>query len=451
MFKMSSIFKSIPTELSNDPLAVFESLEQENEYCFLLETLADKYQPKTSGQSYIGIAPVHHYAAQDSVFYEDGKVISVNNPYQELRRKVTFNHGLPSGYVGGLIGYFGHEAIQYLEPSLKFAYDRSFYDFQYAEYKDGLIFERERAPRYFYYDEDRLNAYKSIVGDPQDLRISRVAKLKDNAKYSKMIETALEDIKSGRVFQVVLANRFEYEFEGSLLHLYRQLRSINPSPFMFYVKFGNIITIGASPEFVVHTNTENQIFLEALAGTIRRGKTESEDTELASKLLADEKEIAEHSMLVDLARNDVGRVSKIGSVKVEHLMKIKKFSHVQHISSVVSGHLETSKDAFDGLASSFSAGTVSGAPKIEAVKMINELENAERGPYGGTIGYFSYNGHSVHSLNIRSLNAVDNKLFVHSGSGVVFDSTVEREAKEIADKKAAMDKAMSPFLQGAET
>lgn len=440
--------KTKTTKLSGDPLEVFSRLAAGNEYCFLLETLADKYQPQTTGQSYIGIAPKRRFAAKDDTFYVEGKPTVSDNPYNALRERLNFDESLPGGYVGGLVGYFSHEAIRYSEPTLKFPYEREFFDFEFAEYEDGLIFRRGEAPSYFYYDKDRSELYAAKGGESDKLTIKPGPARKDSAEYDLMINKARDDIINGRVFQVVLANRYEYGFDGDLLNLYKELRRINPSPFMFFLKFGNIVTLGASPELLVHTNSDNEVFLEALAGTIQRGKTPSEDAELAHKLLQDEKEVAEHSMLVDLARNDVGRISRIGSVSIKDLMYIKKLSHVQHISSIVSGRLAEGRDAFDALPASFPAGTLSGAPKIEAIKMISELEGYERGPYGGTIGYFSYNGDSVHAVNIRSVNAVGNKLYLHSGSGIVYDSNAKREHEEIREKKAAMDKAMKPFLQG---
>jgi anthranilate synthase component I len=435
------------TRLSNDPLEVFSRLAGEHEYCFMLETLADKYQPQTSGQSYIGVAPKQRFAAKESKFYVDGKPQKSDNPYRSLRKHLNFDKTLPGGYVGGFVGYFSHEAIRYSEPTLQFPYKREFFDFEFAEYQDGLIFSGGKAPRYFYYDEDRSGLYDAKGSQPGDLSIKPGPAQKSSAEYGSMINQARTDIQNGRVFQVVLANRYKYAFDGDLLNLYTELRRINPSPFMFFLKCGNVVTLGASPELLAHTNDQNEVFLEALAGTIQRGKTPTEDAELAHKLLQDEKEIAEHSMLVDLARNDVGRISQIGSVHIKDLMYIKKLSHVQHISSIISGKLAEGRDAFDALPASFPAGTLSGAPKIEAIKMIAELEGYERGPYGGTIGYFSYNGDSVHAVNIRSVNAVDNKLFLHSGSGVVYDSNAKREHEEIGEKKAAMDKAMRPFLK----
>lgn len=437
------------TKLPNDPLEVFTNLAGQHEYCFLLETLADKYQPQTTGQSYIGVAPKTRYGAKEGKFFINGRRSKSDNPYTSLRKRLSVDRNLPGGYVGGFVGYFSHEAICYSESSLQFPYKRDFYDFEFAEYNDGLIFRRGKKPRYFYYDKDRSGLYAAAGSRPKPLSITPGPAHKTRAEYDQMIDKARTDIQNGRVFQVVLANRYEYGFDGDLLHLYTELRRINPSPFMFFLKFGDIVTLGASPELLAHTNSDNEVFLEALAGTIQRGSTADEDAALAHKLLQDEKEIAEHSMLVDLARNDVGRISRIGSVHINDLMYIKKLSHVQHISSIVSGKLAEDKDAFDALPASFPAGTLSGAPKIEAIKMIRELEGYERGPYGGTIGYFSYNGDSVHAVNIRSVNAIGNRLFLHSGSGIVYDSNAKREHQEIGEKKAAMDKAMRPFLQEA--
>lgn len=440
-----------PVGLKDDPLEVFEGLVGQHDVCFLLETLADKYQPQTSGQSYIGVSPKRVFSALENQFSIDGVSNKVENPYQALRDQVNFDKSLPKGYVGGLVGYFSHEGIHNIEPTLHFPYKRSFNDFEFGEYEDGLIFRHDEPPQYFFYNQDRSDLYQAKGTKPGELRIKTVGTKKNRAEYSVMIDKARQDIQNGRVFQVVLANEYEYRYSGDLIKLYRELRRINPSPFMFFMKFKDTITMGASPELLVHTSANGKTYLEALAGTIHRGKTDAEDKKLASQLLADEKEVAEHSMLVDLARNDVGRISKIGSVQIDDLMQVKKLSHVQHISSVVSGELEADKNAYDSLAAAFPAGTLSGAPKIEAIKMIAELEAYERGPYGGTIGYIGYNGDSVQAVNIRSVNAVGDKLLLHTGSGVVYDSQADREYEETQEKKAAMDKAMKPFLSGSSS
>jgi anthranilate synthase component I len=436
-----------PTDLSPDACAVFENLVNSHDCCFLLETFEDEGQPQTSGRSYIGAAPEHHFAARDGRFYVDGVEEPADNPYQALSSKIGFDKDLPEHYVGGLLGYFSHEAIRYMEPSVQFDYPRDFADFEFGQYDDGLVFRRGAAPEYFHYGPDRSGLYQATAKRSTRLKIDFAGSAKSENQYHAMVDQARRDIQDGRVFQVVLANKYEYRSSGRLFDLYKQLRLVNPSAFMFFVKFGDVITMGASPELLVHSEPAGRTSIEALAGTIKRGKTPAEDAVLANELLSDPKEIAEHNMLVDLARNDVGRVSQIGSVKIDDLMYIKKLSHVQHICSLVSGRLGQGRNAFDALAAAFPAGTLVGTPKIEAAKMINELEGYERGPYGGTVGYFGYNGDSMHAVNIRSLNAIGGKLIMHSGSGIVYDSVAEREYREINDKKAAMDRAMTPFLK----
>ncbi len=442
--------------IGDGAVEVFAKLVAGQENCFLLETLHDRDQPQTTSHSYIGVAPSRVFTGRGNDLLIDGQKLPVDNPYFALRDYIAADRSLPAGYMGGLVGYFCHEGVSYLEPSLKFDYDRRFADFQFGEYRDGLVFAPGQKPEYFYHDDDRSGLYTDSTfrvipgGDPESskkLSIRFVGTNKTAAQHAKMVEKAKQDIVNGRVFQVVLANKYSYQHTGELVELYKQLRQINPSPFMFFMKFGDVITLGASPELLAHTKPNGDVYLEALAGTIRRGRDATEDKALRQKLLADPKETAEHAMLVDLARNDVGRISRVGSVKVEKLMYIKRLSHVQHICSIVKGALDNGKDMFDSLAASFPAGTLSGAPKIEAIKMIAELEGSERGPYGGTIGYFSYNGDSMHAVNIRSVSAVDKDMFVHSGSGVVYDSKPEREFEEIGEKKAAMDRAMKEFLK----
>jgi anthranilate synthase component 1 len=435
------------TSLSSDPAEVFSNLVGQYDNCFLLETLGDGHQPQTSGQSYIGVAPKHCFTARGGQFYVDGRKTASDNTYESLRASLQTDKQLPSHYNGGLVGYMSHEAMRYAEPTLKFPYVQDFYDFQFGEYEDGLIFKDGQPPDYFYYGSERSVLYQKKTDTPDGLSIDFIGSAKTQSEYRAMVEQAREDIRNGRVFQVVLANKYEYQFKGELFELYKELRRINPSPFMFFLKFGDVITMGASPELLVHTAPGRRTYLEALAGTIKRGKSEREDALLVTQLLQDEKEIAEHNMLVDLYRNDVGRVSRIGSVKVDNLKYVKKLSHVQHICSLIAGELAPDKNMFDALLAAFPAGTLVGTPKIEAAKMIIELERYERGPYGGCVGYFGYNGDSLHAVNIRAVNAVGSKLLLHTGSGIVYDSQPDSEYREISHKKAAMDAAMKPFLR----
>ena len=434
------------TGLSHDPAEVFNGLVSQHDYCFLLETLGDEDQSQPSGQSYIGIAPKHDFAARNGSLYIDGKEQLDDDPYEALRQQLAVSKQELPYYHGGLVGYMAHEAMRYAEPTLEFPYEQDFFDFQFGEYEDGLVFDGAESPRYFYQGEDRSGLYGKLALASQELSIDFVEGAKSQLEYHDMVRKAREDISNGRVFQVVLANKYEYNFSGELFELYKELRRINPSPFMFFLKFGDIVTMGASPELLLHTKPDGQVSVEALAGTIKRGQTEAEDAELAQTLQNDEKEIAEHNMLVDLYRNDVGRVSEIGSVKIDNLKYVKRLSHVQHLCSLISGKLAGHKDMFDALLAAFPAGTLAGAPKIEAAKMIIELEGYERGPYGGCVGYFGYNGDSLHAVNIRAVNAVGDKLSLHTGSGIVYDSAPESEYDEISRKKAAMDAAMQPFL-----
>lgn len=437
------------TYLPQDPLAVFEPLAAQHEHCFLLETLTDTDQAHTTGQSYIGVAPKRVLSARAGMFYIDGQARPGVNPYTALAAELTGDRQLAAaGYAGGLVGYLSHEAIHYLEPVETFGYARQFDDFQFGEYEDGLIFRPGQPVEYFYRTVNRLKRYQPpAIDQVADLQIEYHGAKHSRVHYETMIRRARQDIRSGRVFQVILANKYDYSFHGDLLQLYKQLRRINPSPFMFFIKCGEMITMGASPELLLHATPHGTVYLEALAGTIRRGRSVADDERLARQLLSDEKELAEHRMMVDLARNDVGRVSRLGSVNVNSLMYIKQLSHVQHISSILSGRLETGRTAFDALAAAFPAGTLTGAPKLEAIKMITELEACERGPYGGTVGYFSYNGDAMHAVNIRSVHAQGDQLVTFSGSGVVFDSQAAREYQEIADKQAAINQAMQPFLR----
>jgi len=268
----------------------------------------------------------------------------------------------------------------------------------------------------------------------------RIGKLVANADleaYSKMVNRAKELITEGEAIQVVPSRRFDAELDGSPFDVYRALRSINPSPYMFYLDFGDFVLLGASPEVMVRIE-DGKAILRPIAGTRKRGATPEEDTALRIELLADEKERAEHIMLIDLARNDLGRVAKAGSVSVDRMMEVEFYSHVMHIVSEVSCQLAPGVDLFDVIRATFPAGTVSGAPKIRAMEIIDELESERRGPYAGLVGYFSYRGGFDSCITIRSALVKDGRISVQAGGGVVYDSDPEREFEETANKAAAL-------------
>jgi len=255
------------------------------------------------------------------------------------------------------------------------------------------------------------------------------------------VEKAKHHIREGDIFQIVLSNRLSAPFEGSLLNTYRLLRTINPSPYMFYLSGTDVEVAGASPETLV--KLENGILHTfPLAGTRPRGKTEEEDMRLEKELLADEKELAEHNMLVDLGRNDLGKISKFGSVCVEKLHSIERFSHVMHIGSTVRGEIRDDKDALDAIGAVLPAGTLSGAPKIRACQLIGELENNKRGIYGGAIGYIDFTGNMDTCIAIRIVYKKNGKVFVRSGAGIVADSVPEKEYEECLYKAKASLKAL---------
>ena len=262
----------------------------------------------------------------------------------------------------------------------------------------------------------------------------------DLAAYSKIVNRAKTLIEEGEAIQVVPSRSFTADFDGSPFEIYRALRSINPSPYMFYLDFGDFVLLGASPEVMVRVENGKAI-LRPIAGTRPRGKDAEEDTALRTELLADEKERAEHIMLIDLARNDLGRVAKSGSVSVDRMMEVEFYSHVMHIVSEVSCVLEQGVDIYDVIRATFPAGTVSGAPKIRAMEIIDELEGERRGAYAGLVGYFSYRGGFDSCITIRSALVKDGKIRVQAGGGVVFDSVPEREFEETANKAAAVIQA----------
>ena len=268
-----------------------------------------------------------------------------------------------------------------------------------------------------------------------------VTPLFDKETYCDMVRKAKHHIREGDIFQIVLSNRLSAPFEGSLLNTYRMLRTINPSPYMFYFSGTDVEVAGASPETLV--KLENGVLHTfPLAGTRPRGKTEEEDLALERELLSDEKELAEHNMLVDLGRNDLGKVSRFGTVEVEKLHSIERFSHVMHIGSTVRGEIREDKDAFDAIEAVLPAGTLSGAPKIRACQLIGALENNKRGIYGGAIGYIDFTGNMDTCIAIRLAYKKNGKVFVRSGAGIVADSDPEKEYEECLNKAKASLKAL---------
>ena len=261
-------------------------------------------------------------------------------------------------------------------------------------------------------------------------------------EFEAVVKKTQHYIKEGDIFQCVVSNRREAEFEGSLLNAYRVLRTLNPSPYMFYLSGGDVELTGASPETLVKL-TDGKMYTFPIAGTMRRGKTEAEDLAIEEKLINDEKELAEHNMLVDLGRNDLGKIAKFGSVKVEALHMLQRFSHVIHITSTVSGDIQDGKDALDAIGATLPAGTLSGAPKIRAIEILHELEKSPRGVYGGAVGYIDFSGNMDVCIGIRMAMNKGGKVYVRAGAGIVRDSVPASEYNETLIKGQSMISAIT--------
>ncbi len=444
----------IKLTLDTDFFSLFKRIEQHYDTCFLLESLGE--ESHMSRYSIIGFEP-------NKLIWAKGNVLSIqntagdvtdyqsDNPYSLLRELIPQDI-ISRKYSGGLTGYLGYDAMNYFEPALDIQSSALFEAFKFGLYEDGLMLDKMTGEiSYFYYTENRLediNAliHKEVSKAPDDaLRITALGDTMTKAQHADAVNTVKEHIIDGKIFQCEVGFKSQFKIEGNTLPFYEALRESNPSPQMYYLKFGEQKVIGASPELLFRLR-QGEMETYPLAGTTKRGQTSEEDRELAKKLLNDPKEIAEHNMLVDLHRNDIGRVAKFGTVKVRNLMDIKRFSHVQHISSEIVGILSDEHDMFSALASNFPAGTLTGAPKIEAMKIINTLENEGRGPYGGAVGHFGFNGDCTFAIPIRTLFIKGNEAYVQTCGGNVYDSNAEDEYEEIQRKLAGTNKVLKMFM-----
>ena len=316
---------------------------------------------------------------------------------------------------------------------------------EFGLFQDGIVFDHFSGKIYYFYrEENRIREIEESLKDSNDDDQVRFGRPKPNLsqeQFCERVERAKKYIRSGDIFQVVLSKRYKIPFHGSLLRFYRALRKINPSPYMYYLKFGEREIVGSSPEMLARkVNRKAESF--PIAGTRPFTSDPSRNKALAAELLQDEKERAEHVMLVDLARNDLGKVCDYGTVHVPEFMKVQSYSHVQHIVSKVTGELRENATSFDLFRAVFPAGTVSGAPKVRASEIIEQLETTARGPYAGAVGYFSAGGGADFAITIRTLCAQNGYCFLQSGSGIVADSVPEREWMESERKASALFTAM---------
>ncbi len=373
----------------------------------------------------------------------------VKDPLLELRRILPTIEEKKLRYIGGAVGYVSYEAIRFWEKLPPKRSNNMFPMMEFGIYTDGLIHDKKHnAIHYFHigkksrFDELEkvINSKKKILR--KGLSFSKPVSDTTKSKFISNVKKAKEYVYEGEVFQVVISRKFKFQLYGDPLLLYQNLRQLNPSPYMYFFKRNKRFIIGSSPEMLLRVINNNKIETFPIAGTRPVSNKESVNTKLKIELLRDKKELAEHTMLVDLARNDLGRVCKFGSVRPKELMIVKRFSHVQHLVSHITGNLYDKYDCFDAFRSLFPAGTVSGAPKVRAMEVISELEKSSRGPYAGALGYFSFNRSCDFAIIIRSLFINGNSAYIQSGAGIVMDSIPENEYLETEHKAGALFSAL---------
>ena len=435
--------KVIPLDLSENQFQIYNKISRNYSHSFLFESLTG---PEVLAEtSVMGFDPkiiLKGYSDKVEII-QDGqiKTIQTKDPFSELKKLLGKSDDQSYRYLGGAVGVVNYDAIRMVE-DIPDRHNSPQPLMEFGIYDDGLLYDNlQKKLFYFYHDENRFD--KLIMSDDEfgEFHSSEVTPNMDKTKFSEIVNKAKEYIHDGDIFQVVLSRKFAFDTDGDNLALYKTLRKLNPSPYMYHLKQSNKTIIGASPEMLVRI-TDDKVETFPIAGTRKITDDEEKNKQLADELIHDEKELAEHTMLVDLGRNDIGRVCKYGTVHPESLMEIKKFSHVQHIVSHVVGNLAPENDMFDAFQAVFPAGTVSGAPKVRAMEIIDELETEARGPYAGAVGYFSYNGCCDFAIAIRSIFIEDGKGFVQSGAGIVSDSIPENEFKETEHKAGAMLQAL---------
>jgi anthranilate synthase component I len=428
------------------PASIFFKLAPEYEYAFLLESRTGL--GNTALYSYVGFDPAVRVCVKDGIATINERQEHVQDPLDAVQRLISRKRHTKHryGFLGGAVGYVAYDAIRYWERIPHTTVDDlDFPDLEMGIYDDGIVLDHLRNEAfYFHIGKSRYEELCTLLRRPCEHGEFSMGPLNLNiekSEYESMVENAKQYIAAGDVFQTVLSKRYSFEYTGDLAPVYLTLRAMNPSPYMFYLKMQDRAIMGTSPETLVKV-ADDRIESYPIAGSRPITGEPDRDAALAHDLLNDPKEIAEHVMLVDLARNDVGRVAKAGSVHVPAFMDVQRYSHVQHIVSLVAGKLRDGADSFDVLRAAFPAGTVSGAPKVRAMEIIEELEPVRRGPYAGAVGYFSYNGDMDFAITIRALFAKGGTCHLQTGGGIVADSVPENEWMETEFKARALVKAL---------
>lgn len=453
------------------PLSVFLKLNKGN-YGFLLESVEKGTQ--VGRYSFIGVEPFLIFQGQKGevsiTSKEKKEIFKSKDPLKELegifQKFKALKVSQLAGFSGGAVGYLGHDMIRYWErlplppgkdtlyPDCFFIFPKVVVIFDHVKQKMQIVvncFNQEEGTDSYQEAKEKIREIvsllkKPLIEYPQQLS-APLEKYTDYLyncsaqEFQQMVVKAKEHIGRGDIFQVVLSRKATFSLKTDPILIYKNLRSLNPSPYMFYLSFADIKLIGSSPEVMVKVDDGRAQF-SPIAGTRPRGKTWEEDQRLSRELLEDEKEKAEHLMLVDLGRNDLGKVSRYGSVQVEKFMEIENYSHVKHLVSTIVGDLKEGYTSFDVLRATFPAGTLSGAPKLRALEIIDQLEPDGRGPYGGAVGYIDYDGNMDTCITIRTLIIKGNKGYVQAGAGIVADSHPEKEYQEGCNKAEALLKAL---------
>lgn len=448
------------------PIDIYAALREKSDHSFLLESAI--IGEKIARYSFLGGKPEKIIIIKDGIMSVNGEESDLkDNPVSGLRDFVggysVYKDGMPK-FFGGLLGYFSYDVVRYFEDiGTATADDLGHNDAVFMFVKDLVVFDHWRGEMLLISnliidsESEIAEKYESAVEKIRELEeivdsavpvktafSEKKIDMKSNfekEEFMACVEQAKEYIYAGDIFQVVLSQRFECEIAADPLQVYLALKEINPSPYMYFLEFGDLKIVGSSPEILVKVD-DKKVVLRPIAGTRPRGKDAVEDEVLSREMLNDPKERAEHVMLVDLGRNDLGRVSKFGSVKVDDFMAVEKYSHVQHIVSNATGELEDGMDSLDALEASFPAGTVSGAPKVRAMQIIEELEPVKRGAYAGAVGYFAFNMDMDFAITIRTIILQNGRAYVQAGAGIVADSKPEMEYQECVNKGKGMMKAI---------
>ncbi len=450
------IHKKIKAKSS--PEALFEKAYKEEPFSFILESMI--HIKKRGRYSFLGGRPfiiLKNTGESIDIEIFGKKYKEKGNPFIKLRELISLVDSYPyiPGFSGGAVGYLSYDAVRFFEeipdnnpdeiktPDTYFMFPSEIILFDHKDDTVDIIIYNDNG------ETKRIEELTKIIKNSEevDYKLSEGKEVEFTGNFTKeeycsAVEKAKEYIYAGDIFQVVPSQRFKGQTKKEPINIYKALRLTNPSPYMYYLRFNDLYILGSSPETLIKLEAGGLVTSNPIAGTRRRGKDEEEDNKFAKELLSDEKELAEHVMLVDLARNDIGRVCEYGSIRVSDFMRIEKYAKVMHNISVVNGNLLENKDAFDLLRATFPAGTVSGAPKIRAMEIIDELEPVRRGIYAGALGYFGFAGIMDLCIAIRTIVIYKDIIYFQAGGGVVADSVPELEYKETINKMSALKKAI---------